>query len=442
MKITTNKTKLTLQDIQSAITAHDRDFRHKLKLKAYYDGKHAILGKLGRANTPVNNRIVSNFPAYISNVSTGFFIGNPVTYKSADTENLQVLLDIFKYNDESAHNLNLAEEASITGEAYEILYIDGESNIRFASLPSEEVILVCDSSLEENIICAIRHFRIYDIDGSTYEEFADVYDENKITHYSYGYGFMKYLSETPHYFDDVPIIEYANNRRHKGDFEDVLTLVDAYNMAQSLTLDDMQDFTDAFLLLTGMGGTDSEDVKKLRRDKVIMLDEGGGAQWLIKNINDKYVENIKTRLQKDIHKFAQIPDMSDDNFAGNASGVAIKYKLIGLEQVRSRKEREFKKGLQRRIELIGNILKLKAVAQIDFREIDMQFTANIPANIVETADVVSKLNGLVSQETLIGLLPFVTEPEEEVEKINGELRREIEQSDAINYPGLHSHDEQ
>ena len=129
-------------------------------------------------------------------------------------------------------------------------------------------------------------------------------------------------------------------------------------MAQSLTLDDMQDFTDAILLLTGMGGTDSEDVKKLRRDKVIMLDEGGGAQWLIKNINDKYVENIKTRLQKDIHKFAQIPDMSDDNFAGNASGVAIKYKLIGLEQVRSRKEREFKKGLQRRIELIGNILKV------------------------------------------------------------------------------------
>ena len=433
MKIITNKTSLTLADVQDVIQAHQSDYDHKIKLKQYYVGKHDILRKLGRKNNAANNKLINNYPAYIVNMSAGFFMGTPISYKttSEHTDELAALLEIFKYNDESAHNLTLAEEMSITGEAYEILYIDSDANIRFTNLSSEEVILVCDSTLEQNIICAARHYRVYDLNQVTYSEFVDVYDENKISHYFYD-GNLKLLDTQEHYFGDVPIVEYPNNHQHRGDFEDVLALIDAYNSAQSLTLDDLEDFTDAFLVLKGMGGTNAEDVKELRRAKSIVLDEGGSAEWLIKNINDTYVENFKTRLQRDIHKFSQIPDMSDDNFAGNTSGIAIKYKLIGLEQIRSRKEREFKKGLQRRIELIANILKLKNQGVIDFRDIDMAFTANIPANLTEQAELVNKLDGLISQKTLLSLLPFVADPLEEL----GELKGENE-----DYIDLHKHGE-
>ena len=124
--------------------------------------------------------------------------------------------------------------------------------------------------------------------------------------------------------------------------------------------------------------------------------------------------------------------MSDDAFAGNASGVAIKYKLIGLEQIRSRKERCFKKGLQRRIELIAGMLKMKSKADIDFRDIEITFTANIPANNQEQADIVKTLYGLVSQKRLLSLLPFVTDPAEELE----ELKREQEQDGTDDYDEL------
>ena len=53
----------------------------------------------------------------------------------------------------------------------------------------------------------------------------------------------------------MPIIEFPNNKQRRGDFRKVLTLIDAYNLAQSLTVDDMQDLTDAFLVLKGFGGT-------------------------------------------------------------------------------------------------------------------------------------------------------------------------------------------
>lgn len=443
MRIITNKKVLTPDDVATAVSSHYTDYTYKLKLKRYYNGKHDILKKIGRKHDAPNNKLVSNFPAYISNMSTGFFIGQPISYKSIreDENQVETLLEIFKYNDESAHNLDLAEEASITGVSYEILYVDGDANIRLATVPSEEIILICDSTLEENITCAIRHFKVYGLDLAIYDEFVDVYDEDKISHYIYNGGSLTLLDVEEHYFGDVPIVEFANNHQRKGDFEDVLTLVDAYNKAQSLTLDDMEDFTDAFLVLKGMGGTTGDDVKELRKEKAIILDDGGSAEWLIKNINDAYIENVKTRIEKDIHKFAQIPDMSDENFTGNMSGVAIKYKLIGLEQVRSRKEREFKKALQRRIELIANILKLQNKAQIDFRDIDIVFTANIPANITEQAQIVNQLDGLISRKTLLSLLPFVPDPISEIDELQKERDEEISRDDEFNYPNLDSHEE-
>lgn len=444
MKIITNKNELTLADIQTVVESHWQDRAYKLKLKRYYAGRHDILKKQGRKNNAANNRLISNFCSYITNMSAGFFLGTPVSYKSVSEheKELITLLEIFKYNDEAAHNLNLAEESSITGEAYEVLYIDADANLRFTSLPSEEIILVCDSSLEENIVCAIRHFRIWDLNQVTYSEFVDVYDANKISHYSYNNGTLKLLDAQEYYFKDVPIVEYPNNHQHRGDFEDILTLVDAYNLAQSLTLDDLEDFTDAFLVLKGMGGTTEEDITKLRRAKSILIENDGSAEWLIKNINDSYVENFKTRIQRDIHKFSQVPDMSDDSFAGNTSGIAIKYKLIGLEQIRSRKEREFKKGLQRRIELISNILKLKNQAVIDFRDIDLQFTANIPANLQEQAQIVNQLDGVVSQKTLLGLLPFVPDPLEEIDELKNERDKEISRGDESTYPKLNHEDDE
>ena len=50
----------------------------------------------------------------------------------------------------------------------------------------------------------------------------------------------------------------------------------------------------------------------------------------------------------DIHKISGVPDMSDESFAGNASGVAMKYKLLNLEQI-TKTERTLRKLLQKNI---------------------------------------------------------------------------------------------
>jgi SPP1 family phage portal protein len=111
--------------------------------------------------------------------------------------------------------------------------------------------------------------------------------------------------------------------------------------------------------------------------------------------------------------------MSDTAFGGNASGVAIKYKTLPMENVVAIKERKFKRGLQRRIELIFNIVALKGTA-FDWRAIDIAFTRNLPTNDTEVADMVYKLSGKVSQETLLAQVPFVEDVGAEITRLKDE----------------------
>lgn len=232
---------------------------------------------------------------------------------------------------------------------------------------------------------------------------------------------MSLVKEEPHYFGLVPVVEYKNNEQEVGDFETVIPLIDAYDKLESDSLNDFEYFTDAYLVLSGVSA-DSDDIKQMKENRVLLLDEDSSASWLIKNGNDTNIQNIKDRVQTDIHKFAKVPDLSDESFSGNTSGIAIKYKLYGTETIISTKERKFQKGLQRRIELLFNILALKGM-NYDWRSIDINFTRNLPSNINEVADIVQKLAGTVSRETLLAQIPCVTNITAEIERIKEENER-------------------
>ena len=171
-----------------------------------------------------------------------------------------------------------------------------------------------------------------------------------------------------------------------------------------------------------MSGTEPEDIAQMKEQRVLLLETDAKAEWLTKQINDTYVENLKNRLDAQIHKFSKCPAMTDSDFASNASGVAMKYKLMGIETATSKKERAFKKALQRRVELICNIYSVMGY-DYNYRAIQPIFTRNIPANLVEVADVVNKVGHLLSEETQTGLLPIDIDAKEELERKEAELTR-------------------
>ena len=373
-----------------------------------------------------NNKIANAYASYITDTLVGYFIGEPISYTSNDDVLLQDLSMIFEYNDEADENAELAKNASIYGVAYEMLYLSEEDKmIRFKALNPKEIIPIFDKTVEQNLMAVIRYYDDYDVvDDKTYT-LVEVIDNTMVRRYKMDNSFLL-LEEYPHYFGMVPVAIYKNNEEERGDFEAVISLIDAYDKMESDTLNDFEYFVDAYLALYGFTA-EPEDVAQMKENRILLMDEGTSAEWLIKQTSDTYVENMKNRLDADIHKFAKCPNMADKEFASNASGVAIKFKLLGTENLVSIKERKFKRGLQQRLELMSMINSVLREG-FDWRGIDIIFTRNVPSNDTDIANMVNTLKDIVSEETLLAQIPFVEDVQDELER----LKKEREENKELN----------
>lgn len=204
---------------------------------------------------------------------------------------------------------------------------------------------------------------------------------------------------------------------------------DAYNRVQSNTANLFQYNDDALLKVINLGDANSEDVQNMREEGAIVLEGDGDVAWLLKDVNDAALENYKNRLFRDMHLFSSVPNLADESFGNNLSGVAMDYKLWNLEQICAIKERKFKKGLQRRNELMVHMLNFLSYGSYDYRDIKMQFRRNKPQNLLELAQIVVTLASEVSKETRLQLLPFI-------ENVQAELQKQAnEEQDSLNQFG-------
>ena len=412
---------LTTELLKKLIDSHKQETLPRLqKLEKYYLAKNEILSRQMADPAKPNNKIANPYASYITDTLTGYFMGEPITYSSVDEAALTDLNMIFEYNDEADENVELAKSCSIYGVGYELLYIDEDGSIRFKRLDAKECIPIYDDTIENELLYVIRYYLDKDITEDKTFMYIELISNKEILRYraNENGGDITLIDTVPHFFGLVPVAIYKNNEDEIGDFENVISLIDAYDKLESDSLNDFEYFCDAYLALIGFTA-DSDDVAKMKENRVLLLDKDTDAKWLIKDEQDSTIENLKTRIDKDIHKFAKCPNLSDENFAANASGVAIKYKLVGTENLIAVKERKFKKGLQRRIELISMVQEIKS-SGFDWRAIDIVFTRNLPSNDAEIASIVNTLSNVVSTETLLAQIPFIDDVTAEMERIEKE----------------------
>ena len=416
---------LTEKDIRDIIEQNSMDVKYG-RLYDYYVGKHKILHEHKKDSTAPNNRLVNNMAKYITDTAVGYFVGEPVVYESQNDEYLKTVQDIFDYNDEQDHNMELAKQCSICGSCFEMLYLDEDAEIRFARIPAPNGIMICETDSGFSTPMAfIRTIISQDKNGNTIKK-VEFWNDCMVMYFeSINSGYLDLTAVEEHYWQDIPFVEYINNEERLGDFEGVITEIDAYNKVQSNTANYFQYNDDAILKVSKLGDVSSQDIADMKEKGAIILEDGGDVAWLLKTIDDTALENYKNRLREDIHMGANVPHMCDEAFGGNLSGVAISYKLWGLEQICSIKERKFKKGLQRRIELITNILKIRGHAY-DYRDIVPKFRRNRPQNDMETAQIVTMLANDLSRETRLQLMPGVDNVQDELRKLEEEKNREQE----------------
>lgn len=404
---------------------HEKSLERYKTLADYYEGGAKILTR-EKAKHKSNNRLIFPYASYIVDILLGMFVGKPVSYFVSDAfkEKFEQVQDILNLNKEQDENAELAKICGIKGKAYEILYVDEESRICFNEVQPDNIILVFDDAIKPNPWLGIYitdYVTADNLEKDKKDKRYTVYTADTIIEYLDESGKFTVLDENVNQFGEVPIVEFLNNNEGLGDFERVLSLIDAMNLAQSDTANDLEEFTDAILVLYGMLDTDSEDVRALLEDKVMLLDNSQGrqqdAEWLIKNINDVTLENHKTRLDKAIFKFAKVPDLSDENFAGNSSGEAMKFKLFGTDQVIAQKQNKFRTGLQTRLRLILNGLGILTGDDFDYRDISISFFDNKPYNELDNINAVkTALDAGLSKQYALSKLKDLGDIQEEIER--------------------------
>jgi SPP1 family phage portal protein len=408
------------EQIKAGIKKHKAELPRLQKLFNYYVGKHKILDRVLPDKDKPNNKIVSDYPGTVIDTVLGYFASKPISVlsKSGNEKYINDIQEIFFYNDAEDLDAEIVKDFSIFGRSYEVMWIDPDGQIRFTEFSPLEMYVETDSKGN------VKHaFRYWDekIDNTKLTK-VELYDETGIHYFvSNGNDFISDPNEhsKPHYFGESPVIIYKNNDEEIGDFEKFIPMIEGIDVLLSDSLNELESFANAFLLLKGYQGSTKEDIMKLKQEGVILLGDDGEAEWLIKNINNQFQQNFFETVDKLLHQQTSTPKLTSEEFASNLSGVAIQYKLFGLEGKCAVKERKMTKALRKRIRLITNILNKKGNNYL-VSDLRFQFTRNLPSNDAEVTDQIVKLAGTVDHETRLSWHSKIQEPAQVIKKLKAE----------------------
>lgn len=411
------ETELTTDLLHKMIQRFELDVEPRLvRYKNYYDGVQNILKKVYEDPSKPCNRTVTNYCKNLVDSYVGYMAApGHISYRSE--QDIEDIMDILRYNDFQTEDADFLLNALIYGTAAELMYVDSDGKTRFKQINPTQCFGVYDDSLSGDLIYFVRFYRTNEWDFSENYN-VDVYSDTSIKKYlMIGMnGELEFLGEIPHYFSQCPANIFILPDE-KNIFDCVMSLQDSANELLSGEIDDFSAFCDAYLCLEGVDA-DIDDINAMKESRVMLVPAGAKAYYLTKSANDSQVENILKRIQDSIYRIAQCPDFSSESFvSGVSSGIAIQYRLTGMENRAAIIEGSMKKALQRRIEIICGIASLK-LGETVFRDIEIDFVRNIPADETAQINMINSLKGIVSDETLLSQLDFIADPVAEVEKVN------------------------
>lgn len=477
----------------------DRQVPRLKELMKYYLADTKIKSWTGSPNPDnAHNRVSTGFARYITNIRVGYFMGNDVQYKIVtddDSEKqLSKTLDdlITHYNDSSNTpyiDEMLKKDLSITGRAYDLVYVNaGETTLNLAKVDPTTCFVVYDDSIKAQPLFAVRYYQTGVLDELLQENY-EIYTDSMIYRYHSDGGLPQTNSPVnnavldsaePHFFERVPLTEYKNSDERIGDWEPEIDQMDALDKAISTMANFQEDFNDAAMVATGRFANktkpvyemdDRGNIKVGKDGKPIVLvppkpiidpkhhmfylepyiartglSEGQRTvvtptlQYVTKQYDSAGWSTYTNFLINEIHKYTNTPNVNDPNFASNASGVAMSYKLWGSDQERKIQEALYKRSLRARISAcIAYWNKINALpGENDISVLaDMvkpNFDPNLPKNDEETAQLVQALSGIPGLESMKSLREITqritgVSPDDEQQRIDDEADEEAKKSD-------------
>jgi SPP1 family phage portal protein len=311
------------------------------------------------------------------------------------------------------------EDACIHGVCYELHWLDEQGIRNFYSIPIDQGIPIYDNGIRPKVTAFVWFRTVDEV------EMATVYTESTYQEWANVKGWEPVQEELPHGYGQVPVNIGMIDRDGRNLFDHVIPILDAIDkLASADVMNEADRYSSALLAMAErldttatdeLGRTMVDRLKELRLiDGLGDGDVRGKIAFITKDLPVDFIRFAIEFLERMARESLQIPNMMDPKF-GESSGIAKAFQLLPLEYMATRIESHFARFLYNRMYMIAGIGNALMEDNTGVREVQITFDRNLPYNLVELADVVIKLKGIVSDETLLKLFPTQVIPDVEAE---------------------------
>lgn len=391
------------------------------------------------------------FEKFIVDLATGYLAGTPEYTVNVPSEldskvrksifeedvlddeiinEMKSIIDyITQYNDDANEVYNLIKDLLLYGACYEVAYENNENELIYTNLDALNTVAIWDTNTPANLLAIISKYTDKTVEGQELELYRLV-DKDGIRVYEVN-GDKEVSQDTKlskeHFWNDVPgfaveidfsIIE--NSEAFIKTYENLLE-----NVKNTYQYNDV----DCKMKISGYKAQNKLTIKnekgetiinpdRIKEDEYVLhsktfyTEEGGDAEWLIKEVDANGVTTLLKYYVDSIFQLCGIPNTADLAFNSadlNASAIDRKFYVMNMktQDIVS----NLKKALLRRFELIFNRINYKKGTKYDFRYIVIDIPKNLPSMTDETVEQMIKLNGILSEETIIEKLGYDYETE-------------------------------
>ena len=392
------------------------------KMYRYYKGDTDAIRKYLFVTERSNLKINTNYIKKFIKEEVAYTLGNDITYESrSDDVNIIKDIDYYTAHWNELHDTDLMKYLIIFTKVYELYYIDDNADFCSRIIKPTEGYAYYDEA-SKKVLFFIHSFK-NDFDKEN--SYIDVYTSDKIYHFDN--KFNEVSAPSINIFGEVPVSigELTDEGYDDSLYNDLKGLQDAFETNLSDIGNEISDFRNAYLLFKNCQ-IDEEDVTNMKKLGVIQLPgEKADAEWLIKNINDTFIQNTLNRYIDTMYQLACHIN-HNEKMQSNLSGVALRSRLIILENKCSLQIKAHKNMIKNRLRFLFMYLDKRKNKNYDYKDVKALYTPNIPIDDLSTAQMISQIpEGIISKDTARGRFSFINNTVAEAEKVKKEQQEEI-----------------
>lgn len=422
--------------LTKALTVHKKNSAEIDYLYRYLRGKQPILSRTKTIRPEINNKVVENHASEITQFTSGYFMGEPVTYirrgeRERASKGVALLNDMMFFANKSSYDKKIATWMAIGGVGYRM----GLPNRSYEEDSDEAPFLLDVPDPRHTFVVyhsGFGHRRMMGV-----QEILRYNAQNLLTKHYCGYTDTHYfevegntvLVWTPHSLGDIPIFEYRLNEMMMGSFEPALPLLDAMNTLMSNRIDGVEQFIQSFLKFVNCE-VDSEKLKKIRELGAILIKSSEGMQanveLITQELNQTQTQTLVDYLYDQVLIICGMPTTTKGGSSTSDTGAAV-FLRDGWSQCEARaKDTEalFVESERKFLRMILRILRQKTDCDLKLSEVDCKFTRRQHDNLLtKTQALLHMLEAGLAPEVAIATSGLFNDPMDVVQQSKEYLKR-------------------